>query len=199
VDLRYSPTQPAVQTVFAHTLCTNRDLAAQMPARARLHLEDAAPVREVSMLTKPTAQVSPPLGGAALWQFVSHLSLNHLSLIGGAESRDALREILRLYRMTPTSATENQVIGLAELGCRPKTLQIGRDGWRGFVHGQEVSVHFDESMYVGHSALMMSAVLSRFFALYTAVNSFTQLVVRSRQRQEEWKRWPPLAGAQNLL
>jgi type VI secretion system protein ImpG len=199
VDLRFSPSQPAVQTVFAHTLCTNRDLAAQMPARARLQLEDSAPVKTVTCLLKPTAQITPPSGGAALWQLVSHLSLNHLSLIGGQESRDALREILRLYRMSPTSATENQILGIAGLSCRPKILQVGRDAWRGFVHGQEVTLEFDESMYVGHSALMMSAVLSRFFALYTSVNSFTQLVVRSRQRQEEWKRWPPLTGAQNLL
>ncbi len=199
VDLRFTPSQPAVQTVFAHTLCTNRDLAAQMPARARLQLEDSAPVKTVTCLLKPTAQITPPAGGAALWQLVSHLSLNHLSLIGGQESRDALREILRLYRMSPTSATENQILGIAALNCRPKILQVGRDAWRGFVHGQEVTLEFDESMYVGHSALMMSAVLSRFFALYTSVNSFTQLVVRSRQRQEEWKRWPPLTGAQNLL
>jgi type VI secretion system protein ImpG len=199
VDLRFHPSMPAVQTVFAHTLCTNRDLAAQMPARARLQLEDAAPVKTVTCLIKPTAQLTPPLGGAALWQLVSHLSLNHLSLIGGDESRDALRELMRLYRMSPTSATENQILGMHKLGCRPKILQVGRDAWRGFVHGQEITLEFDESLYVGQSALMMSAVLSRFFTLYTSVNSFTQLLVRSRQRQEEWKRWPPLTGVQNLL
>lgn len=199
VDLRFKPTQPATQTVFAHTLCTNRDLAAQMPARARLQMEDAAPVKAVTCLSKPTEPITPPLGGAALWQLVSHLSLNHLSLIGGRESRDSLREILRLYRMSPTTATENQILGITELRCQPKTLQAGRDAWRGFVHGQEVQIVFDEAMYVGHSALMMSAVLSRFFGLYTAVNSFTTLVVRSRQRQEAWKKWPPLAGARNLL
>ncbi|HNK43847.1 MAG TPA: type VI secretion system baseplate subunit TssF [Pseudomonadota bacterium] len=199
VDMRFKPTQPATQTVFAHTLCTNRDLAAQMPARARLQMEDAAPVKAVTCLSKPTEPITPPLGGAALWQLVSHLSLNHLSLIGGRESRDALREILRLYRMSPTTATENQILGITELQCIPKTLQAGRDAWRGFVHGQEVQITFDEGLYVGHSALMMSAVLSRFFGLYTAVNSFTMLVVRSRQRQEAWKKWPPLAGARNLL
>jgi type VI secretion system protein ImpG len=101
--------------------------------------------------------------------------------------------------MSPTSATENQVLGLSKLACRPKILQVGRDAWRGFVHGQEITLEFDESLYVGQSALMMSAVLSRFFTLYTSVNSFTQLLVRSRQRQEEWKRWPPLTGVQNLL
>jgi type VI secretion system protein ImpG len=199
VDLRFEPTQPATQTVFVHALCTNRELATQMPARARLQLEDAAPVKSVIALLKPTPQITPPLGGGGLWKLISHLSLNHLSLTGGQQSRDALREILRLYRMSPTSATENQILGLAELQCRPKTLQIGREAWRGFVHGQEIGITFDESMYVGHSALMMSAVLSRFFALYTSVNTFTQLVVHSRQRQEEWKRWPPLSGAQNLL
>jgi type VI secretion system protein ImpG len=46
---------------------------------------------------------------------------------------------------------------------------------------------------------LFAAVLENFFGLYTSLNSFTQLVAKSRQREEPLKRWPPRAGEQILL
>ena len=53
---------------------------------------------------------------------------------------------------------------------------------RGFCRGVEVNLLFDEELYVGGSALLFGSVLNRFFALYASVNSFTQLVIRTKQR-----------------
>jgi len=41
-------------------------------------------------------------------------------------------------------------------------------------------------------------VLEHFFGLYVSMNSFSQLVVRVKQREGELKRWPPRAGDQPL-
>jgi len=41
-------------------------------------------------------------------------------------------------------------------------------------------------------------VLSRFLGLYVAVNSFTELVMKGRQRDEMW-RWPAVTGDSMLL
>ena len=41
VDLDFHPSQPPTHTVYAHTLCTNRDLAEQLPADAVLQIEEA--------------------------------------------------------------------------------------------------------------------------------------------------------------
>ena len=104
-----------------------------------------------------------------------------------------------MYRAAAHASAENQIVGITELGCRPVLRQIGTDAWRGFCQGLEVTLKFDETLYVGSSALMMSSVLSRFFGLYASVNSFTELVVKSAQRQGVWKRWPAMAGAQGIL
>ena len=45
--------------------------------------------------------------------------------------------------------------------------------------------------------LMLAAVLDRFFALYTSINSFTRVVVK--RGEEEWKRWEPKTGRQPVL
>ena len=45
----------------------------------------------------------------------------------------------------------------------------------------------------------LASVLRHFLGLYAGVNTFTQLVLASRQRQGTWKTWPPLAGDAALL
>jgi len=38
-----------------------------------------------------------PLQERGAWRLISHLSLGHLSVVGGEAAADALREVLRLY------------------------------------------------------------------------------------------------------
>jgi type VI secretion system protein ImpG len=109
VDLDFEPRLPADQTVYAHTLCTNRDLAVQVPAGAALMMEERAPLRGITCLRRPTPQRQPPLGGPSLWRLVSLLSLNHLSLTGGQGSLDVLRELLRLHDFSPQRLSEQQL------------------------------------------------------------------------------------------
>jgi len=85
------------------------------------------------------------------------------------------------------------------MSTRRVLRRIGTDPWKGFCQGTEISLRFDESYYVGSSAFLLGSVLSNFFALYCAVNSFAQLVIYSNQREGEWKRWPPQAGLQALI
>jgi type VI secretion system protein ImpG len=199
VDPELNPANPAGDVVFAHTLCTNRNLAGQMTVGNLLQLELDAPLQNIVCLTKPTAQIDPPLAGATLWRLISHLSVNMLSLQGGAESLAALREILHLYCGVENAAAARQVAGLAALSTRWIVRRIGDDAWRGFVRGLEVAVEFDEEQFVGGSAYLLGAVLDRFFSLYAGVNSFTELVVSSKQRDGVWKRWPARAGEAFVL
>ena len=54
-------------------------------------------------------------------------------------------------------------------------------------------------MYAGSGIFLFAAVLERFLGLYTAINSFTQLALRTRQREGVLKTWPPRAGDHPLL
>lgn len=199
LDLAFTPARPPAQTVFAHTLATNRGLAEHIAPDTRLEIEVDAPVAGISCLTKPTRQIAPPLGGDTLWRLISHLSLNQLSLANGEQGLNALREILRLYAGIDGGTVEKQIQGMRSLASRPVVRRIGSDGWRGFCRGSEITLGFDETLYVGSSAFLLSAVLSRFLGLYAATNAFTELVVVSAQRDGIWKRWPPLAGERIVL
>jgi type VI secretion system protein ImpG len=199
VDLDFHPSQPPTHTVYAHTLCTNRDLAEQLPANAVLQIEEAAPLERIVCLSKPTPQRDPSMGGETLWRLISHLSLNYLSLSDGPDSLKALREILRLYSVMAEENGERHILGLREMRSRQVVRRLGQEAWRGFCRGQEVTLVLDERAYVGGSAFLFAAVLRHFLALYTSVNSFTQVVLQSQQREGEWKRWAPLSGTQRGL
>jgi len=199
LDLNFKPAHPPAQTVYAHTLCTNRELAQQLPAGARLQIEEGAPLSRISCLSKPSNAVEPPLGGATLWRLISALSLNHLSLSDGKESLEAVREILRLYCFSDQVSVQQEITGISEMTTRKVIRQLGNETWRGFCRGMEITLVFDEDLYVGSGALVLASVLNRFFALYASVNSFTQLVIKSKQREGVWKRWPPMAGEKIVL
>lgn len=199
LDLDYRPTQPPVTTLFAHTLCTNRGLAEQLPAGAKLEIEEGAPISGIDALTKPTGEVSPPIRGETLWKLVSHLSVNFLSLSQFEGSLKALREIMRLYVRGLDPATENQIRGVTTMKCARSVRRMGDDAWRGFARGVEVELTFDEEVFVGSSAFLLAAVLNRFFSLYCSINSFSQVTAYSAQRNGVWHRWPPRAGDQHLL
>ena len=170
-----------------------------MSVGAQLQVEVAAPLIGISCLTKPTPQLSPPLGGATLWRLISHLSLNHLSLSEGKDSLQALREILKLYCFADRTFDEKQILGIREMNCRNVVRRVGSEAWRGFCRGIEVTLLFDPDMYVGSASFLFAAVLNHFVALYASVNSFTQLVIRSEQREGVWKKWPSMAGEKIIL
>jgi type VI secretion system protein ImpG len=132
---------------------------------------------------------------------ISHLSLNHLSLVEGQRGGDpeALREILMLYDFMDSAATRKQILGLRKIQSRRVVRQTGSRIGTGFVRGIETTLEFDETQFVGSGVFLFAAVLERFLGLYASVNSFTQLVAKSEQREGILKKWPPRAGEQNLI
>jgi type VI secretion system protein ImpG len=186
-DLDFNPATPPAQTIYARTLCSNRELATQLRAGTSLQTEQPSPLHDITCLTQPTEPVQPPLRGATLWRLISHLSLNHLSLSeGGRDARDALREILNLYDFSDHASTRQQIAGLYKMETRKVVRRVGADAWRGFCRGTEVTIEFKEDNYVGSSVFLMGMVLSRFLALYASVNSFTQLRIRRSANRDVW-------------
>jgi type VI secretion system protein ImpG len=204
VDLGFNPHVPATNILTVHTTCTNRDLPAKLPfggVEGDLEAEGAVPLSRVRCLTKPSPTMRPPLGRGTHWRLISHLSVNHLSLVETAAdgSPEALQEILFLYDLLDSSATRKQIKGLKRLKSRPVVRQTGNRIGAGFVRGIETTIEFDEEQYVGSGLFLFACVLERFLGLYASVNSFNQLVAVTSQREGILKRWPPRAGEQILL
>jgi type VI secretion system protein ImpG len=200
VDLNFQPTLPAVETLTIHTTCTNRDLPGKLPfggARGDLEMEGAAPLSHIRCLRKPTETLRPALGRGAQWRLISHLSLNYLSLCEGG--REALQEILQLYNFVDSAAMRQHITGITDVTSRRVVGRPASMPWNGVCRGLEVTIEFDEDKYVGSGVFLFASVLEKFLGLYASLNSFTQLIATTQQREEPIKRWLPRAGEQILL
>jgi type VI secretion system protein ImpG len=204
VDLNFRPTLPPVETLTVHITSTNRDLPGKLPfgrdmngGRGDFQIDEAAPLAGIHCLKKPTETLRPPLHRGLHWRLLSHLALNYLSICEGG--KEALQEILQLYNFWGSAATQQQIAGISDIRSRRVVGRPPSMGWNGFCRGIEVTIEFDEEKYVGSSVFLFASVLERFLGLYSSLNSFSQLIAISKQREEPLKRWPPRTGDQILI
>ena len=203
VDKEFNPRAPAAEVLTVKTTCTNRDLPARLPFGGRdndFETEGAGVLARVRCLTKPTETQRLPMRRAAHWRLISHLNLNYLSLVANERGEpEALQEILLLYNFNDSSVTRKQILGLTGVETRRVVRQIGQRIGAGFVRGLETTLEFDEEQFVGSSAFLFGCVLERFLGLATSLNSFNQLVIKTKQREGILRKFEPRAGEQVLL
>ena len=195
VDRDMNPRAPGVDTLSVSLTCTNRDLPSQLPVggeESQLQLEAGGVVSGARLLRKPSATWRAPMRQANQWRLISHLSLNHLSIVDGG--REALLEILSLYNFADSAAVRKHIAGITSVTGHPSVTRIGQAPRQAFVRGTEVELTFDENQYVGSGVYLMACVLDRFFGLYCTANSYTRLSVRSQQREDWLVRFPPRGG-----
>ncbi len=197
VDLDFKPGLPPVDILNLHVTCTNRDYAGKLKLTCEFgELEtEGDGLVQARCLRKPTETIRPPLRRGLQWRLISHLSLNHLSIV--EKGREALQEILRLYDFNDDPAIRKQIEGILAVSSKPCMSRVSSETGVAFCRGMEVTIEFDESEYVGTGVFLLSSVLERFLGLYAAVNSFSRLTVKTGKGV--LKRWPPLAGEQILL
>lgn len=197
LDGRLRPTSPPAETLSLQVTCTNRDLPAQLPLvgtpGSDFDSERLPPFVQVQCLRKPTPARRRDPGRGAHWRLVSHLALNHLSLVDGG--REALQGLLELYDAVDSAATRRQIAGIRDV----RSERVVRSVHGAFCRGLRVTLELDREHFAGTSPYLLAAVLDRFLGLYTAINAFTQLVVRMAPDQETVYTWPPRAGEQTLL
>lgn len=203
VDASFNPRVPAVEVLNVTATCTNRDLPARLLFGGKegdFEVEGTALLSRVRCLTKPTETIRPPQRRAAQWRLISHLNLNYLSLVSGSNGvPEALQEILHLYNFNDSSVTRKQILGITGIESKKVVRQIGGRIGTGFVRGLQTTLTFDEEEFVGSGMFLFACVLERFLGLYASVNSFNQVVLRTEQREESIKTFPPRAGEQDLL
>ncbi len=200
VDTSGNAARSGSQTLTVRCTCTNRDLPARLPFGTEMgdfDLEGGSAIKRIISLRKPTETIRPPIRKAVHWRLISHLSLNYLSLVEGG--RGALQEILRLYNFTDSRSLERQITGITGLTSQRHFARVVSEHGISFARGIRVNMEFDEEYYVGNGVYLFASVLEHFLGLYSSLNSFSQLVTRTKQRKEVLRAWQPRAGQKLLL
>jgi type VI secretion system protein ImpG len=199
-DLSGRTARPGLETLTVHCTCSNRDLPSRLPfgnEAGDFEIEGVSVIKKIVALRKPTPTLRPATGRGRLWRLISHLSLNYLSLV--EEGKEALQEILRLYNFSDSPFLERQISGITSLASRRAFARVTSEHGINFARGTRVDLEFDEEQFVGGGAFLFASVLDHFLGLYVTMNAFSQLSVRTRQRKELLKEWPPRAGHRILL
>jgi type VI secretion system protein ImpG len=176
VDLGFNPNLPPAETVFAHLLCTNRELAQQLPENARLQTEEPGPISHIHCLLKPTPSGYPPLGGPSRWALISNLSLNSLSLSNDPASLEAFKRILSLYCLSNSTATQRQIDSIEKMTVRKVTRRRGAHPWKSLKQGYEAKLSFNSNCLDHQSRFLFTQVLQSFIVLYAPLSSFIDVV-----------------------
>jgi type VI secretion system protein ImpG len=200
VDLNFNPAAPQNDTLSLELTCTNRDLpsaiAYGLPG-GDLFIEGGTLAREIRLLRKPTPAYHFERGRGAQWRLISHLSLNHLSLVKSGLS--AFKEMLCLYDLPRSSISGRQINSIQDLQYSNATAWLPGKPFANFVRGIEIIVSIDEDNFAGASIDIFARVLDHFFGLYVQVNSFTRLAIKSSQTQQEIVRCEARSGESHLV
>jgi len=203
VDLNFDPNVPYDRTIVLETTCSNRDIPQKLPftsSQPQLQCVDSAPpCSAIRCMTQPSYVVRAPLRNHARWRLISHLNLNFLSLTGGGDACLALKEILRLYDFRGSAVTSALIDSIIVVESKPISAPLNIEGHTTMCRGIEIEITLDDSMLSGTSAFLFASVLEHFFALYCSINSFTRLLVKTKNKEGYLKKCPVRTGEKILL
>ena len=195
--------RPADTVLSVDALCTNRGLPAALPfggGQPVLRLSQGmGGVTGLRCMSAPTASLRAPLREKRAWRLISHLSLGHLSIAGGAGAADSLREVLRLYDLLETPDSRATIASLLSVHSKPGTARVPGARSGSFCRGLDVTLEFEAHAWDSMGLYLLSSVMDRFLALHSTVNSFVRTSVALQGRPGIEVRFSPRAGARVLL
>jgi type VI secretion system protein ImpG len=203
VDASDAPYSTRLRQLGMHLLCTNRDLPLTMPvgkSNTDFTLETGAPVEAIRCVAGPKKPRAPVSSGETAWRLLSHLQLNYVSLMedGPESGAAALREMLTLYADEFDSTALRQIEGVKAVKSQAIVRRIPVPGPITYGRGLEITLTCEDSAFEGTGAFLLGGVMQEFFARYVSINSFTETVLRTLERNEV-ARWPARLGKRQIL
>ncbi|MBL4647453.1 MAG: type VI secretion system baseplate subunit TssF [Gammaproteobacteria bacterium] len=156
---------------------------------------ESYPAKNMSWLVPATPRFSKHLQEGLPWQFVSHISANHTTLL--SENGSALREMLMLYDCFGSTEIRNMISHIRGVKTRNMSQRIPGSHLESFCHGLEVTI--DVSNTADAEMYMLGSILQHFLTIYSPINSFIQLVVTTSHYTKELYRWPLRIGNKSFV
>jgi type VI secretion system protein ImpG len=198
VDSRTRDALPPTETISIELVCSNRKVPEELKVGdIHRHTGTSPEFADFRNLTGVTPNTSPPTEAGLQWRLISNLALNHLSLT----SPEALKEILVAYDFrayfdrTAQRQSKQRLLGIEGIREEPADRLV-----QGLpVRGRRTILRLRESRFGGEGEMFVFAsVLNEFLALYSSINSFSELVVEGIEHGEIYH-WPVILGPRPTL
>jgi type VI secretion system protein ImpG len=200
VNAHFDPQEAEPSTLSIDLTCTNRDLPCLLKVGAQegdLSVAGSSNGKVIRFLRRPTRPVRLGHGPDMHWRLISHLVLNHHSLV--QEGAQGLREMLALYDLAQSPVSRRQIDGIIAVDSSETTAWMRHKRGTSLVHGVEVRVTLDEEAFAGAGLHLFVQVLDQFLGMYVHLNSFVELVILSQQSGKELFRCLPRSGSMALI
>lgn len=182
VDLKFQWSEPPTPVMYAHTLCTNRFVAAEIPPDSVLQSEEGLPISSITCIYKPSEPAYAPTDGESLWKLISQLASHHLNFAEGANSLAVLQELMVLHGDGQgTASTLNLIKKMtAKTVVRRRPLER-QEAWRGFVEGVELNLLCKDDPMV----FLTTLLLRKLFKTHIHIQSFIEFVLENEDSQSK--------------
>lgn len=199
IEADFDPSIPSADTLSLELTCTNRDLPSRLAIGldgGDLFVADGEPSVSIAMLRRPTRPLRFERKREFHGRLVSHLALNHASLIHSGVA--TFREWLTLYDLQRSATSGRHIAGIVALDSRQAIHWLPGRPYATAVRGIEVRMMLDEAHFVGASMAAFAGMIDAFLGLYVHLRSFVQLVILSKQTGMEVLRCRPRNGVSLL-
>lgn len=184
-----------VAELAIRALVTNRELPELLTFRGDKHfMITGHPVSAAKVLRPPT-KPRPPMGlHDAAWRVIGHLTPNYLTLTGeGQDGATLLRDHLGLYGRQDDPAMRRQIDAIRGIASRPITRRLPGLDRLAVARGQAIHIDLDDTGFEESRLFLFTAVIERFLAEFSTLNSFTQCSF-STPLEGVFVRWPARIG-----
>jgi len=189
---------PRTEIISVKVHCTNGNLPEGLQIGDISQPTSSSPeFVDFQNITVPTTNVLPPIGSNLLWRFLSHLSLNYLSLA----SAESLRTLLQLYifeetrEKTAIIANRKRVAGIEALHAKGGNRMVSGLTLRGL----ELEMKIRQDHFVGPGDLyLFGNIMDYFLGNYASINTYTRLRINEAVKGDVYQ-WPARIGQHPLI
>ncbi|MBS3780631.1 MAG: type VI secretion system baseplate subunit TssF, partial [Desulfovermiculus sp.] len=200
ISVAYPPQSapPRMETLSLVLQCTNGALPENLQlGDISVPTADAPEFLDFTNITLVKPGTHPPRRHNLLWRFLSHLSLNYLSLA----RTENLKALLDLYLFPETRAQKSYLAnrkrldGIEDVALDHVTMLVQGCMMRGL----SIKLSLRQDHFAGMGDLFVfGSVMERFLGNYASMNTFTRLWVEETTSGEELL-WPARVGDRPLL
>jgi type VI secretion system protein ImpG len=173
VDLSPRPDFSEEEIVSLGLTCTNGKLPHQLLSnQIRFPVSQLDDSIKVNNITHPTRYVLPDLDAISIWRWLSHASLNYLSI----QSKEQLKSLIGLHDFSNSEANRHKIEGIKSIELSSiRTLLKGA-----LIPGISIDMVLREENFSHLGEIQLfTRVLSSFLSAYSSINSYVQLSVKT--------------------
>jgi len=186
------------ETLSIKITCTNGRLSERLQLGEISQSSDNSPeLATFKNIIPCTMQIDSPVDENSLWQFISHLSINLLTL----SDIKTFKEMLKLYMFSnnrdrsKVAKNQKRIDAIEDFEVFP--IDMVSRGYLLQGHKIVMGVRQDYFASLGDMYLFCSVVF-QFLSNYAALNTFVELEVKEKITGESLK-WAPILGSKKLI